>query len=69
VKEGDFVSAEMHVNCGKCLQLPHRRSAHCQKRKDYYVLADVRFAGAALQAFAAIDVHFGGDEVAFLPPW
>jgi len=26
VKEGNFVSAEMHVACGKCL--PYRRSAH-----------------------------------------
>src|SRR6185437_15803689 len=29
-------------------------------------LANVSFAGAALQAFAAIDVHLGGDEVTFL---
>jgi hypothetical protein len=30
---------------------------------DLDVLADVGFAGAALQALAASDVHFGGDEV------
>ena len=33
---------------------------------DLHVLADVRFADAALQALAARYVHFGGDEVAFL---
>ena len=33
---------------------------------DLHVLADVRLAGAALQALAAGDVHLGGDEVAFL---
>ncbi len=36
---------------------------------DLHVLADVRFAGAALQALAAGDVHLGGDEVAFLHGW
>ena len=33
---------------------------------DLHVLADVRFADAALQALAAGHVHLGGDEVAFL---
>src|SRR5580704_1838856 len=33
---------------------------------DFHVLADVSFAGAALQTFAAGDVHFRGNEVAFL---
>ena len=33
---------------------------------DLHVLADVRFAGAALQALAAGHVHLGGNEVAFL---
>src|SRR5205814_3751585 len=33
---------------------------------DLHVLADMRFPGAALQAFAAGHVHFGGNEVAFL---
>src|SRR4030095_16835049 len=32
---------------------------------DFHVLTDVGFACAALQAFAAGHVHFGGDEVAF----
>ena len=32
---------------------------------DFHVLADVRFAGAALQALAASHVHLGGDKVAF----
>ena len=30
-----------------------------------HVLADVGFAGAALQALAASDVHFGGNKIAF----
>src|SRR5271157_403979 len=33
---------------------------------DLHMLADVRFAGAALQALAAGHVHLGGNEVAFL---
>ncbi len=33
---------------------------------DLHLLADVRFARAALQAFAAGDVHFGGNKIAFL---
>ncbi len=33
---------------------------------DFHVLADVGFAGAALQALAAGHVHLGGNEVAFL---
>ena len=35
VKEGDFVSAEMHVACGKCLLVPHRRSPHLPEREDH----------------------------------
>src|SRR5208283_3244516 len=31
-----------------------------------YILADVGFAGSALQTLAAGDVHFGGDKIAFL---
>src|SRR5271157_989701 len=33
---------------------------------DLHMLADVRFAGAALQALAAGHVHLGGNEIAFL---
>src|SRR5205823_7064288 len=33
---------------------------------DLHVLADVRFADAALKAFAAGDVHLGADKIAFL---
>ena len=33
---------------------------------DFHVLADVSFAGAALQALAACHVHLGGNEIAFL---
>ena len=33
---------------------------------DLHMLADVRLAGAALQALAAGHVHLGGNEVAFL---
>ena len=33
---------------------------------DFHVLADVRFASAAQQALAASNVHFSGDEIAFL---
>ncbi len=32
VKAGDFVSAEMHVNCGHC----HGRSAYLPERKNYW---------------------------------
>ena len=35
VKEGDFVSAEMHVACGKCLQCRTGRSAHLPAREDH----------------------------------
>src|SRR6202034_4766510 len=33
---------------------------------DLHALANVRFAGTALQTFAASDMHLGGNEVAFL---
>ena len=33
---------------------------------DFHVLANVGFAGAALQALAASHMHFGGHEIAFL---
>src|SRR5437660_6605726 len=33
VKEGDFVSAEMHVNCGKCLQCRTGEAHLCQHVK------------------------------------
>jgi len=33
---------------------------------DFHVLADVGFAGAALQTLAAGHMHFGGHEIAFL---
>jgi hypothetical protein len=33
---------------------------------NFHVLADMGFAGSALQALAAGHVHFGGDEIAFL---
>jgi len=36
VKEGDFVSAEMHVACGKCLQCRTGDAHVCQKREDYW---------------------------------
>src|SRR5262249_32421047 len=37
----------------------------CIYADDLYVLANVGFAGAALQALAASHVHFGGNEVTF----
>src|SRR5580700_5116797 len=40
--------------------------AICIDADDLHVLANVGFAGAALQAFAASHVHFGGNEIAFL---
>src|SRR5260370_28490953 len=33
---------------------------------DFYVLADVRFAGAALQALAAGHMHLGRNKITFL---
>ena len=43
-----------------------RKSAVGIDADDLHVLADVRLAGAALQALAAGHVHFGGNEIAFL---
>src|SRR5512146_1088343 len=44
VKEGDFVSAEMHVPCGKCLQCRTGEAHICQKVKILGVDADGAFA-------------------------
>lgn len=44
VKEGDFVSAEMHVNCGKCLQCRTGQAHICQNVKILGVDADGAFA-------------------------
>src|SRR5512133_1204484 len=44
VKEGDFVSAEMHVNCGKCLQCRTGEAHICQHVKILGVDADGAFA-------------------------
>jgi threonine 3-dehydrogenase len=44
VKEGDFVSAEMHVNCGKCLQCRTGEAHICQFVKIIGVDADGAFA-------------------------
>jgi len=44
VKEGDFVSAEMHVNCGKCLQCRTGEAHICQHVKIIGVDADGAFA-------------------------
>ncbi len=44
VKEGDFVSAEMHVACGKCLQCRIGEAHICQKVKILGVDADGAFA-------------------------
>ncbi|HUK23018.1 MAG TPA: L-threonine 3-dehydrogenase [Terriglobales bacterium] len=44
VKEGDFVSAEMHVACGKCLQCRTGESHICQNVKIIGVDADGAFA-------------------------
>src|SRR3954471_9680381 len=44
VKEGDFVSAEMHVNCGKCLQCRTGDAHICQFVKIIGVDADGAFA-------------------------
>src|SRR5207247_4191802 len=44
VKEGDFVSAEMHVACGKCLQCRTGDAHICQNVKIIGVDADGAFA-------------------------
>lgn len=44
VKEGDFVSAEMHVACGKCFQCRTGDAHICQKVKIIGVDADGAFA-------------------------
>ena len=44
VKEGDFVSAEMHVACGKCFQCRTGEAHICQKVKIIGVDADGAFA-------------------------
>lgn len=44
VKEGDFVSAEMHVACGKCLQCRTGEAHICQHVKILGVDADGAFA-------------------------
>src|SRR5246500_5112530 len=44
VKEGDFVSAEMHVNCGKCLQCRTGQAHICQHVKIIGVDANGAFA-------------------------
>ena len=44
VKEGDFVSAEMHVACGKCLQCRTGEAHICQSVKIIGVDADGAFA-------------------------
>ena len=44
VKEGDFVSAEMHVACGKCLQCRTGEAHICQFVKIICVDADGAFA-------------------------
>jgi len=44
VKEGDFVSAEMHVNCGKCYQCRTGEAHICQNVKIIGVDADGAFA-------------------------
>src|SRR5215469_9025234 len=44
VREGDFVSAEMHVACGKCLQCRTGEAHICQRVKIIGVDADGAFA-------------------------
>jgi threonine 3-dehydrogenase len=44
VKEGDFVSAEMHVNCGKCYQCRTGEAHICQHVKIIGVDSDGAFA-------------------------
>ena len=48
VKEGDFVSAEMHVACGKCLQCRTGQAHICQHVRILGVDADGAFAGYAI---------------------
>ena len=48
VKEGDFVSAEMHVACGKCLQCRTGLAHICQHVRILGVDADGAFAGYAI---------------------
>src|ERR1700689_4513420 len=48
VKEGDFVSAEMHVACGKCLQCRTGDAHICQNVKIIGVDADGAFAEYAV---------------------
>ena len=45
VKEGDFVSAEMHVACGKCLQCRTGQAHICQHVKIIGIDRDGAFAG------------------------
>jgi threonine 3-dehydrogenase len=45
VKEGDFVSAEMHVACGKCLQCRTGQGHICQKVKILGIDRNGAFAG------------------------
>jgi threonine 3-dehydrogenase len=48
VKEGDLVSAEMHVACGKCLQCRTGLAHICQHVRILGVDADGAFAGYAI---------------------
>jgi threonine 3-dehydrogenase len=48
VKEGDLVSAEMHVACGKCLQCRIGQAHICQHVRILGVDADGAFAGYAI---------------------
>lgn len=48
VKEGDLVSAEMHVACGKCLQCRTGLAHVCQHVRILGVDADGAFAGYAI---------------------
>ena len=48
VKEGDLVSAEMHVACGKCLQCRTGQAHICQHVRILGVDADGAFAGYAI---------------------
>jgi threonine 3-dehydrogenase len=45
VKEGDFVSAEMHVACGKCMQCRTGQGHICQKVKIIGIDRNGAFAG------------------------
>ena len=48
VREGDLVSAEMHVACGKCLQCRTGLAHVCQHVRILGVDADGAFAGYAI---------------------